>query len=169
MVADPYLFPKLTPGNGSVTYLESTGSYAVSGFDEVYEVHTDIETYSSAGGLGPKDIPQEEARRPPSILESDPPIHTLMRRALTGVINLSTVRALREPFTGPAVDLIGGLADRSSLDVVKDVAVKDPIKVFPDAVGIPEHGLEHLLPYGNLVFNAFGPENYIFQLGLRQQ
>ena len=163
VVADPYPFLKRLQAMGPVTYLESTGSYAVSGFDEVYEVLTDFETYSSAGGLGPKDIRQDEAWRPPSILESDPPIHTLMRRALTGVINPSTVRALREPFTGPAVDLIGGLADRSSLDVVKDVAEKYPIKVFPDAVGIPEHGREHLLPYGNMVFNAFGPENYIFQ------
>lgn len=162
-IADPYPFLERLRAAGPVSYLEATGSYAISGYEEVYEVLTDFETYSSAGGLGPRDIRKDEAWRPPSILESDPPIHTLMRRALTGVINPGTVRALRGPFTPPAVELTEQLATLQGFDVVKDLAEKYPIRVFPDAVGTPEEGREHLLPYGNMVFNAFGPENYIFQ------
>ena len=127
-----------------------------------YEVLTDFETYISSGGLGPRDIRKDSGWRPPSILESDPPIHTVMRRALTGVINPSTVRALREPFTPPAVELTEQLAQRETFDAITDLAEKYPLRVFPDAVGIPDVGREHLLPYGNMVFNAFGPENYIF-------
>lgn len=163
IIADPYPFLARLREAGTVSYLESTGSYAVAGYEEVYEVLTDFETYSSAGGLGPRDIRQDEAWRPPSILESDPPIHTVMRRALTGVINPGTVRALRGPFTPPAVELTTDLAGRGGFDIVGDLAEKYPLRVFPDAVGIPAEGREHLLPYGNMVFNAFGPENYIFQ------
>lgn len=163
VIADPYPFLARLREAGSVSYLEATGSYAVAGYEEVYEVLTDFETYSSAGGLGPRDIRKDAAWRPPSILESDPPIHTVMRRALTGVINPGTVRALRGPFTPPAVELTTALAKLEGFDAVTDLAEKYPLRVFPDAVGIPQEGREHLLPYGNMVFNAFGPENYIFK------
>lgn len=165
---DPYPFLGRLRDAGAVSYLESTGSYAVAGYEEVYEVLTDFETYISSGGLGPRDIRKDESWRLPSILESDPPIHTVMRRALTGVINPGTVRALREPFTPPAVELTEQLARRGSFDAITDLAEKYPLRVFPDAVGIPDVGREHLLPYGNMVFNAFGPENYIFKQAFAQ-
>lgn len=162
-IADPFPFMDRLRAAGSVSYLEATGTYAVVGHSEVYEVLMDFETYLSSGGLGPRDIREDKAWRPPSILESDPPIHTLMRRALTGVINPGTVRSLREPFTLPAVEIVGELAKLDGFDIVTDLAEKYPIRVFPDAVGLPAEGREHLLPYGNMVFNAFGPENYIYQ------
>lgn len=160
---DPYPFLAALQEAGSVSWLESQQTYAVVGYAEVYEVLTDFETYVSSGGLGPRDIRKDEAWRPPSILESDPPIHTLMRRALTGVINPGTVRGLRSDFTAPAVRIIDELSKGSEFDAITDLAEKYPIQVFPDAVGIPLEGREHLLPYGNMVFNAFGPENYIYQ------
>ncbi|KAA0979280.1 cytochrome P450 [Paeniglutamicibacter gangotriensis] len=159
---DPYPFLATLQEAGPVSWLESQQTYAVVGYAEVYEVLTDFETYVSSGGLGPRDIRKDDAWRPPSILESDPPIHTLMRRALTGVINPGTVRALRGDFTAPAVRLVDELSSRTGFDAIKDLAEKYPIEVFPDAVGIPLEGREHLLPYGNMVFNAFGPENYIY-------
>jgi 4-methoxybenzoate monooxygenase (O-demethylating) len=162
-ILDPYPFLTRLRDAGPVSYLKHSGSYAVAGYQEVYEVLTDFETYISSGGLGPRDIRKDSGWRPPSILESDPPIHTVMRRALTGVINPGTVRALRGPFTPPAVELAEELARRDRFDAVTDLAEKYPLRVFPDAVGIPDEGREHLLPYGNMVFNAFGPENYIFQ------
>lgn len=159
---DPYPFLQELRQAGPVSYLESAGCYAVAGYDAVHEVLVDFETYISSGGLGPRDIREDEGWRPPSILESDPPIHTVMRRALTGVINPGTVRALRGPFTPPAEELAAELAQRETFDAVTDLAERYPLRVFPDAVGLPQEGREHLLPYGNMVFNAFGPENYIY-------
>jgi 4-methoxybenzoate monooxygenase (O-demethylating) len=34
--------------------------------------------------------------------------------------------------------------------------------VFPDALGMPPENRRYLLPYGNMVFNAFGPKNDFF-------
>lgn len=160
-ILDPYPMHAALRSAGPVARLEEYDCFAVTGFEEVYEVLTDFETYCSSGGLGPKDIRKQTSWRPPSILESDPPTHTVMRRALTGVINPGTVRALRGPFTGPAEALADAVVARGTVDAVHDVAEVYPLRVFPDAVGIPEEGREHLLPYGNMVFNAFGPENDI--------
>ncbi len=37
-----------------------------------------------------------------------------------------------------------------------------PLTVFPDAVGMPTENRRYLLPYGNMVFNSFGPRNAFF-------
>jgi cytochrome P450 len=66
------------------------------------------------------------------------------------------------------VELTEQLAQRKTFDAITDLAEKYPLRVFPDAVGIPDVGREHLLPYGNMVFNAFGPENYIFKQAFAQ-
>jgi hypothetical protein len=39
------------------------------------------------------------------------------------------------------------------------------LRVFPDAVGIPQGGRENLLPYGDHAFNAFGPANDLVAKG----
>ena len=56
--------------------------------------------------------------------------------------------------------------DRKEIDGVADIAVAYPLKVFPDAVGMGEQGRENLLIYGNLVFNVFGPNNWLRQQAL---
>ena len=42
------------------------GSYAVAGYEEVYEVLTDFETYCSSGRPGPRDIRKDAGWRPPA-------------------------------------------------------------------------------------------------------
>jgi cytochrome P450 len=45
------------------------------------------------------------------------------------------------------------------IDGAVDIARAFPLKVFPDAVGLPEGGREVLPAYGNMVFDFFGPPN----------
>ncbi|MGH3634526.1 MAG: cytochrome P450, partial [Mycobacterium sp.] len=40
-----------------------------------------------------------------------------------------------------------------------------PLRVFSDAVGISQVGRENLLPYGDYLFNAFGPANSLVEGG----
>jgi 4-methoxybenzoate monooxygenase (O-demethylating) len=35
--------------------------------------------------------------------------------------------------------------------------------VFPEAMGMPRENRHYLLPYGNMVFNSFGPRNQFFE------
>jgi 4-methoxybenzoate monooxygenase (O-demethylating) len=41
-----------------------------------------------------------------------------------------------------------------------------PLSVFPDLVGLPDDGREHLIPYGTTAFNAFGPRNALLEKSL---
>ena len=37
-----------------------------------------------------------------------------------------------------------------------------PMRIFPDMIGLPREGREHLLTYAAATFNAFGPRNELF-------
>jgi cytochrome P450 len=162
-LADPYPLHERLREAGPVVWLEQYQVYAVSRYEHVYDILTDFETFCSGGGLGQVDIRKESEWRPPSILESDPPTHTAMRRGLAGVISPSAMRRLRTDFEPHAEQLADLLVKQGQFDIVTDLAEKYPLKVFPDAVGVPAEGRENLLPYGAMVFNAFGPRNEIYR------
>ena len=42
------------------------------------------------------------------------------------------------------------------------------MKVFPDAIGMRPENRHHLLPYGDMVFNSFGPANELFQAAAKR-
>src|ERR1700733_3231444 len=98
--------------------------------------------------------------RPASIiLEADPPSHTRTRGVLSRVLSRSKLEKLRAGFDQEAHRLIEELLLRGRFDGVKQLAEAFPFSVFPDAVGLIREGRENLLPYGNMVFNAFGPHS----------
>ena len=53
-------------------------------------------------------------------------------------------------------------SSRGTSDAITDLAGVYALKVFPNAAGLDADGREHLLPYGNMAFNAFGPRNDLF-------
>ena len=57
--------------------------------------------------------------------------------------------------------LVDQLVALGTFDAVTHLAEVYPLKVFGDAVGLPEEGREKLLPYANMVFNSFGPRNQL--------
>jgi 4-methoxybenzoate monooxygenase (O-demethylating) len=70
-------------------------------------------------------------------------------------------------FETAAVELFDGLAGREQIDGVTDIAEVFPPQVFGDVIGLPEEGRENLAAYGNMVFNAFGPRNRLFEESVR--
>jgi hypothetical protein len=57
------------------------------------------------------------------------------------------------------------LAAGTEFDAVTELSSTFPLRVFPDAVGLPAEGRENLLPYGDHAFNAFGPPNDLVEKG----
>jgi cytochrome P450 len=120
----------------------------------------DWQMFCSRHGVGLADFKKEEPWRSPSIiLEADPPLHTRTRRVLSRVLSRSALERLRAGFEEEAQRLIDEFLLYSRIDGVKQLAEAFPFSVFPDAVGLVREGRENLLPYGNMAFNAFGPNN----------
>src|SRR5579872_834700 len=157
---DPYPHYERLREAGAMVYLPRYQCHAVGRHAEVERVLGEWETFSSAAGVGLANFNKEKPWRPPSlVLEADPPLHTRTRTVLTRVLSPGNIRKLGERFEREASMLIDRVVDMRSFDGVRDLAEPYPVKVFPDAVGLRHDGREHLLPYGNMVFNSFGPRN----------
>src|SRR5580692_5417631 len=160
---DPFPAHEALREAGPVVRLSRYGIVAIARYAEVHAVLNDWRTYCSSRGVGLTDFAKEPAWRPKSlVLETDPPLHDRTRNVLNRVLSPVVVRDLRERFAEAAETLVDELLERRSFDAVVDLAEAYPLSVFPDAMGMARENRRYLLPYGNMVFNSFGPQNEFF-------
>jgi cytochrome P450 len=153
---------------GPVVYLTRYDVYAFARYAEVHDALTNWQGFESGAGVGLSHFRREKPWRPPSLLlEADPPRHDAPRRVLAGIVGARALRRLREQWAAAAEELVEQVLDGGSteVDAVPVLAEAFPLRVFPDAVGLPPDGREHLLPYGDHAFNAFGPSNDLVAKG----
>ncbi|MGF7123183.1 cytochrome P450 [Rhodococcus sp. AG1013] len=150
-----------------VVYLNAYGVYATGRYDTIREVFADWPTYQVGAGVGLANFHTEKPWRPKANpTETDPPEHDAPRRVLTDVLGMRALRRLREHWLEEAEEVVDRVLARGpEVDAMKDLASAFPLKVFPDAVGLPPENRDNLLAYGDLVFNAFGPQNEHFHRG----
>jgi cytochrome P450 len=154
---------------GPVIWLSSYQVRAMARWPEVSAALQDWQTFSSAAGVGLEDFRKTKPWRPSSLLlEVDPPIHTRTRRVMSRILSKMALEALRAEWTLKADALVDKLTKSGTFDAIGDLAAAFPLQVFPDAVGLPTAGRENLLPFGNMVFNSFGPRNDIFYESVRR-
>src|SRR5580704_4604656 len=163
-LSSPYTYYEQLRDAGPVVWLSRYGIWAMARYDEVSAALNDWQTFCSRYGAGLADFKKEKPWRPPSIiLEADPPAHTRTRGVLSRILSRPALETLRAGFEQEAQRLIEGLLHRGRFDGVKELAEAFPLSVFPDAVGLVREGRENLLPYGNMVFNSFGPHNQLLE------
>ena len=152
---------------GPVVHLTRYDVYAFARYEQVHAALVDWQDFQSAAGVGLSNFRYEKPWRPPSLLlEADPPRHDAPRRVLSKVLGPRALRRLREGWLADAEDLVEQvLAAGEEFDAVRSLTEAFPLRVFPDAVGIPKEGRENLLPYGDHAFNAFGPPNDLVAKG----
>lgn len=166
-LADPYPFHERLRAAGPVVRLESLGVWATGRYEQVQAILNDWQTYCSSAGVGIGNFHKEKNWRAPSLLlESDPPVHTRARAILARVLSPAAIRRLRDTFHEEAVRLVEPLIDGGGFDAIADLARPYPLKVFPDAVGIVDQDRENLIAYGDMVFNALGPRNELYQAAM---
>ncbi|PVY97101.1 cytochrome P450 [Actinomycetospora cinnamomea] len=170
VLADPLPMQGALRDAGPLVWLPRYDLYAVARYAEVRAALVDWQRFPSSAGVGLSNFRYSEPWRPPSLLlEADPPHHDAPRAVLAPILSPRALRRLRAQWFADAEDLVAGLLDGAGrvveLDAIADLAEAFPLRVFPDAVGLPAEGRENLLPYGDHAFNAFGPANDLVAKG----
>ena len=166
-LTEPHALHEQLREAGPVVYLDRYGVWGIARYEQVNIALKDWKTFSSAAGVGLSDFRKEKPWRPPSLLlEADPPAHTRAREVVGPILSPRALEAVREHFEREAIALVDRLAALGSFDAVSQLAEAYPLKVFGDAVGLPEEGRQHLLAYGDLAFNAFGPRNQLLEASM---
>ncbi len=162
-ILDPYRWQHELREMGPMVWLERYGCFFAARYAEAFAIIADYQTFCSSAGVGYTNFNKEKPWRQPSmLLEADPPDHT-RRRAIVGrILSAPNLRGFRAGFEVEANKLIDRLLDFGEVEAVTEAAQAYVLKVFPDAVGIGPEGRINLVKYGTMVFNAFGPQNGIF-------
>jgi len=168
-VRDPQTYDALLREQAPAVYLERYDIWATGRHEHVYEAARDWEAFSSTS----RPFHDPNSIRPEILLTDDPPQHPRVRAVIQRALSPAVIRRMRDDFEREAATHVDGLLERAEGGVVEldgrhDIASPFVLKVFPDAIGLPDEGREHLIRFGDAAFNTFGPPNEIFREGLRK-
>jgi cytochrome P450 len=94
-----------------------------------------------------------------SILESEPPTHTRLRRLVAGAFGRGHVERMRPWIAGICERLVADLADRLAegvpQDLVADVAEPLPVEVIAELLAIPADDRKLLRPWSNRIVKMY--------------
>lgn len=168
-LANPHAHHDVLRDAGPVVWLEPIGCYAMARHGEVQAALKNWETFVSGRGVGLADFAQETPWRPPSLLlEADPPLHDRTRGLMQRIASLASLKSVMPQWRGKAEQLVERLVAKREFDAVTELAEAFPLMVFPDLIGLRDDGREHLIPYGTIAFNAFGPRNRLLEQAMAQ-
>jgi cytochrome P450 len=134
------------------------GFWAVTRHRDVAAVVNDPATFSSARGVTLEEmLPDElEARR--SMMETDPPRHSRMRRIVSPLFSR---RSIGE-YEGFCRELARGVVERTlpreEFDFVEEVSRQLPIRVLARVLGVPDDEVDRLIDWGDQMIGNMDPE-----------
>jgi cytochrome P450 len=150
--ADPYPWYAELRRGADATYLPHDDLWVVSRFEHVRHVARQPELFSSkalhvlaVGALSARtcprpDIRELDTRMSRSLIASDPPDHTRLRRLVSRPFTPRAISTLRDQVRSICEDVVDDLleaATRGEADLVGQVAFPLPVRVIAAALGIP--------------------------------
>lgn len=159
-IANPYPTLRRLREEQPVYWSESIGAWLVTRFDDVLVTFKDVANFSNEGRLGkaveylsPEDRSNfksfEDHYRTPSLLHSDPPIHTRLRKLTRDTFTPRAIAAM-EPRIQLVVDrLLDRVQDSGGMDAVGDLAAPLPATVIADIFGVPDSDHERFINWSD--------------------
>lgn len=136
---------------------EDSGFWAVTRFADVRVVSATPKVYSSGMGhtnLWDLEADALEARR--SIIDTDAPDHTRLRRLVSKVFTPRSIRAWEELTREIAAELLDEYVERGGGDWVEMVAAPLPIRVILAILGVPASDADYLVELSNYLVEGTG-------------
>ena len=86
---------------------------------------------------------------PPSMLMTNQPDHTRYRKAVARTFTPRAVAKLEDTIVQTTEDLLDGMANKSTVELIGDYAAQLPVAVIAEMLGVPDEVRPNLLGWGN--------------------
>jgi cytochrome P450 len=136
------------------------GFWAVTRHDDLTAIHMDWETFSSqVGAVGLEELDQEQLEIRNSMLETDPPRHTEMRKICSKRFSARGVGAYEDWIR----DVARGVLDRALVsdepfDFVGEISRELPIRFLCSIFTVPQDDAPQLIEWGDQMIANKDPE-----------
>ncbi|HEY8491504.1 MAG TPA: cytochrome P450 [Dehalococcoidia bacterium] len=135
-----------------VSRIGSAGLWAVARYQDVVRILRDPETFSSV--VGAKQLSGEQVQ--PSMLFSDPPIHTRLRGLVAKAFTPRVVELQRPAVQAYSNRLIDAMLARDEADVVADLAYPLPVQVIATMLGVADGDLATFKRWSDAIIEHLG-------------
>lgn len=135
------------------------GFWAVCGFDEIVKVGRDTQTFSSRNGvisLDDFDDEQNDSRR--TLLEMDPPQHTIMRKVSSSAFGPSAIARLEADIRERTAQLLDQYVGAGPIEVVSLLTKRIPIVTLCRLLGVPESYQHDMIKWSDLLIGSDDPD-----------
>src|SRR5262245_57177436 len=92
-----------------------------------------------------------------SLVFSDPPLHTRVRRLLMGAVNQPAITRMEPGVVALVRGLLDALADRAQADLIEDFAAQIPVEVIGNLLDVPRDERAPLRGWSLAILSALEP------------
>jgi cytochrome P450 len=145
----PPLYARLR-AEAPVAWNEERGFWAVARHADVSAIENDHDTFCAGRGILVDEIGTTYAS-PPTMMHSDPPVHTRYRRLVQPAFKPSVARGLEPVIRARTKALVERIDPGTPTDVVARLAVPLPLLVISEILGLPDDEWERCYEWSEAV------------------
>ena len=138
---------------------QGRGFWSVTRYHDVVEVSRDVATYSSqVGASALEDLEPDALEARTSMIDVDPPQHTGLRRAVTHPFTRRAANGYADRVRAVVTEVLDDALAHDEFDFVENIAVRIPIRVLCQILGIPPEDESLLISLGDKLIANTDPD-----------
>lgn len=137
-LADPHPIYRELRDTAPAYYVAPHDAWAISRFQDIWDVSTDSARFSSAGGTLPAQVLTRQQPVIPILNYVDPPEHRSLRGIFLPLLLPRAVARLEPWVRELATSILESARERGAMDVMNDFAVPFSTRIAARLIGVPE-------------------------------
>ena len=135
------------------------GFYAVTRYADIRHVHRDFVTYSSeAGGTSLEDLEPDQIEARKSMIDTDPPRHTELRKLIARRFTSRAVMVWEEAVRTVCDRVLSEALPKDEFDFVREISSEIPMQVFAEILGVAQEDRRLIVEMGDRILGNQDPE-----------
>lgn len=135
--ANPYPYYADLRAQTPAYHLEDRGWPAISRYADVDFILKNPKLFSSATMFASFFGDMDPLPDSPSLIASDPPVHTRLRKLVNKAFTPKLIRAIKPHIRTITQDLLAHVAGQIDIDFVRDLTLPLPVIVIAEMLGVP--------------------------------
>ncbi len=136
----------------------NSGFWSVHCYQDIVTASRDVATFSSARGISFEEPTDEDMAARRTIIDTDPPEHTKLRKIVSGSFSQRAVAVYRHFIEGLTEQVLDARLADGEIEFVDAVAKEVPIRVLARIMGLPGADLDQFIDLGDRLIANTDPE-----------
>ena len=136
----------------------NSGFWSVHCYSDIITASRDVATFSSARGISFEEPTDEDMAARRTIIDTDPPEHTKLRKIVSGSFTQRAVAVYEHFVAGLTEEVLDAGLAAGEFDFVDAVAKEVPIRVLARIMGLPGADLDQFIDLGDRLIANTDPD-----------